>query len=201
MVVDHELGPVSDAVQAAIEAYEAGRAAQGLGALRALTEAYPNEPLAAQAMGTALCNVGEFAEAVKVLTHAVHLAPEHAVSRAYLGLALLLSTYDVQEAGSQMEQAVALGPQSFLVRWKYGEFLLRLGYAREAAAELQIALRLDAPNAGSRATCGEMLRVAEKRAVGQYNRAAPSFPPAFLRNLWQWLLSHTKTRRAAAEEA
>ncbi len=184
--------PVSEWPQAlalAIGEYEAGRTASAREALLQLVGAHPNEGAPLRALGAVLCNEGNFEDAIPVLEQAATADPGDSATKAYLAMALLLGRQDVVGAQERIREAVAQAPGSFVVRWKHGELLLRLGYAREAAAELQAALQADAPDAASRTHCADMLRVAERRAEGQVNRVAPSFPPQVLRDLFSGMRS------------
>ncbi len=190
-----------DELALAVDDYRAGRTQRAIAAMHRLCALHTEEPAPARALGTALCNEGDFAGALEPLRRAVALKPADAPARAYLALALLLGPHDFASAREQMDRAVALAPRSFVVRWKEGEFLLRLGYAREAAASLQAALQTDAPDAASRSTCAELLRVADRRAANQYNRMAPAFPPPAFRRLLQRWPAGVGARRSLPREA
>ena len=177
------------ALALAIGEYQAGRTASARQALLQLVEAHPKEGAPLRALGAVLCNEGDFQAAIPVLEQAAIADPSDSATKAYLAMALLLGRQDVVGAQELIRAAVAQTPGSFVVRWKHGELLLRLGYAREAVVELQAALQADAPDAPSRTHCADMLRVAERRAEGQVNRVAPSFPPQVLCALFNGLVS------------
>ncbi len=184
----------------AVASYQSGHTASALSRLQSLYQSHPDAAEPARLLGTALCNCGDFVAAAPPLARAVALAPADAIAHAYLAMALLRGSYELELARSHMEQAVALAPNSFVVRWKNGELLLRQGYAREAAEQLRLALRFDAPGQESRAACTELLRFAERSAVGQHNRVAPAFPPPLLRWLWSRLTGWFRSPRQAAQE-
>src|SRR4051812_35219916 len=103
------------------EAFQQGRTIYALTALRELNAEYPDDAQGAAALGNALCNEREFAEAIEPLSRAANLRADDCVSRAYLAIALLLGRFDVSAAYEEMERAVDCDPASFIVRWKEGE--------------------------------------------------------------------------------
>ncbi len=100
--------------------------------------------------------------------------PEWAVARAYLGVAHLRLT-DVADARVELEEAVRLAPASFICRAKYAEFLARLGFYDQAAAQLDEALAHGAPDAESRHAAMELRQFSRDKAKGIYYRHS-SYP-------------------------
>jgi tetratricopeptide (TPR) repeat protein len=75
------------------------------------------------------------------LRSAVDLAPQSPEIRVLLGMALCVDL-QAQEAMEELRQAVALAPECFVARLKFGELLMRLRICDQAAEHTEIAARL-----------------------------------------------------------
>lgn len=95
--------------------------------------------------------------------------PSNAVGRAYRGIAYLRSTR-VADARDELETSVRLAPDSFICRSKYAEFLARLGFYDQAAAQLDTALSLPVPDVESRHAAFELRQFCRDKAKGIYYR-------------------------------
>ena len=125
---------------------------------------------------------GDPGTARAVLERLVAEQPEWAVARAYLGLAYLRLTA-VADARDELEAAVRLAPASFICRSKYGEFLAQLGFYDQAVRELEIALRIGAPDAASQLAAKELRAFSKGKAKGLYYRHSVSPLRFSLKNL------------------
>mgnify|MGYP001554248387 CR=1 FL=1 len=75
------------------------------------------------------------------LRSAVDLAPHVPEIRVLLGMALCVDL-QAQEAMEELRQAVALAPECFVARLKFGELLMRLRICDQAAEQTEIAAQL-----------------------------------------------------------
>lgn len=83
----------------------------------------------------------ERVELIQQLRDAVSLEPTLPELRVLLGMALCVNL-EAQAALEELREAVALAPESFLPRLKFGELLMRLRICSQAAEETQIAAKL-----------------------------------------------------------
>jgi tetratricopeptide (TPR) repeat protein len=112
--------------------------------------------------------------ALVVLQRLCDEQPEWAIARAYLGVAHLRLT-NVAEARVELEEAVRLAPGSFICRTKYAEFLARLGFYDQAAAQLDEALAHGAPDLESKHAAMELRQFSRDKSKGIYYRHS-SYP-------------------------
>jgi tetratricopeptide (TPR) repeat protein len=155
------------------------------GALPLLAEAAEDGSGAALlAYGTALMRRRHYAEAIGPLERVADLLPERGEPLAYLAMAQL-HTLDPTGARATMKEALAVAPQSFAVRLKHTELLLRLGYYREGLVEAEATLRLRAPDAESLAYAEHLAALARQKAPQSYTRPVGRLPrlalPRFIR--------------------
>lgn len=103
--------------------------------------------------------------------------PGHPLVHAYLGVAYLRAAR-VDEARAALDQAVALGPDSFSCHMAYAEFHARLGYFDRAVSSIDRALSAPMPSLEARQTALELRRVCSERTASLYYRQVvkPSWP-------------------------
>lgn len=77
-------------------------------------------------------------ELIQQLRDAVALEPYIPELRVVLGMALCVN-FEAQSALEEMREAVAIAPDNFLARLKFGELLMRLRVCRQAAEETHAA--------------------------------------------------------------
>src|SRR5205085_10822940 len=90
--------------------------------------------------GVAALDRGDLDGARAAFNRALASNPRDADAHRYLGL-LADRGGDLQEAARHLAEAARLAPSSAPARNNYGVILLRLGRAREAAAEFEASLR------------------------------------------------------------
>ena len=144
-----------------------------LGASVAQAQAAVSDEMIALKHAVALLAAGEPGTARAALEGLVSEQPGWAVARAYLGLAYLRLTR-VADARDELEAAVRLAPASFICRSKYAEFLAQLGFYDQAVRELDIALRIGAPDAASQLAAKELRAFSKGKAKGLYYRESVS---------------------------
>lgn len=83
----------------------------------------------------------ERVELIERLRDAVALEPYVPELRVVLGMALCVN-FEAQAALEELREAVAIAPDNFLARLKFGEILMRLRVCRQAAEETQVAAKL-----------------------------------------------------------
>ncbi len=129
------------------------------------------------AVAVEFLRAGDFSAAAAVLQPLVQQAPDDAVALAYLGMARF-HLGDVAGAKQLLDQAIERGPREFLAWAKRGEFWLRLGCYPQAAADLERALRLEAPSIASRRWVARLLEEAQRRSRAAFVRtmALPPLP-------------------------
>ncbi|MCA1573413.1 MAG: tetratricopeptide repeat protein, partial [Acidobacteria bacterium] len=86
-------------------------------------------------------NEGQAAKAVEWFKRALELEPNHAESRAGLGVAYL-KLKDYEGARAELERAIELDPQSLVAAYQLGLLYLRLGDKERAASMTRTADRL-----------------------------------------------------------
>ena len=76
----------------------------------------------------------------------------------------------VADSRAELEEAIRLAPESFICRSKYAEFLARIGFYDQAVAQLDIALRVAAPDSESRLAAIELRDYSRGKSKGIYYR-------------------------------
>lgn len=127
------------------------------------------------AYGTALLRRRRHAAALDPLARAVEALPDRGEPLAYLAMARL-HTLDLAGARLAMNRAVSTAPESFVVRLKHTEMLMRLGYYREALTEARVTLGLTAPDAETLAFAERLADLARQRAPQSYTREPGRLP-------------------------
>ena len=94
---------------------------------------------------------------------------DHAVARAYLGVAYLRLGH-VSDARAELEEAVRMAPHSFICRTKYAEFLARVGFYDQAMSQIDLGLERPAPDAESRHAALELRQFCKDKAQGLHYR-------------------------------
>ena len=128
----------------------------------------PTDAVAYVALATLRIAGQRAEEAEGLLRDALALDSHCAVAWAYLG-ALLLERAAVTESEEAFAQALAHGPEEFLVRLKRGEAMLRLGRTFDALDELTHAGILDAPDKPTAVYARNLLNATRAQAT----RSAP----------------------------
>jgi tetratricopeptide (TPR) repeat protein len=125
------------------------------------------------------------AEAASRLETLVSADGSWAVARAYLGTAYLRLAR-VEDARVELEAAIEGEPASFICRVRHAEYLARMGFFDRAADELDVALRLPAPDAASRQDALMFRAMCARRSSGLYYRRT-SLPrlPGPMKTVWR----------------
>lgn len=121
-----------------------------------------------------LIAAGKPAEAIPLLLEVLAARPDHAVARAYLGIAYLRCSR-VADARDELEAAVELAPRSFICRSRYAEFLARLGFYDQALVQIDTALAQPIPDERSRYAALELRQFCKDKAKDLFYRRT-SFP-------------------------
>jgi tetratricopeptide (TPR) repeat protein len=167
--------PLSAALAEASRLLALGQIDQAIACLTPHVDADDPEPIAAFALGTAYLQRGKYAESLPLLALTVEQLPTHALAHAYLGMAYL-HTYQPAEARAELDAALALAPDDFVVNLKYGEFFLRMGYFREAIGPLEHALATTAPDGPTLEFARRLLRLAREKAPNTFTVPVHRFP-------------------------
>lgn len=152
-----------DDPESAIEAYEA-----------ALVD-YPESVAAWLGAATAQARAGRYGASEDSLRRVLALDDTCAEAHAFLGM-VLMERLAVDDARAELDRALTLAPESYIVRLKRGELLLRLGFARLATRELETALHLRPVDRDAVAYARSLLRVARERSAQSFERNVPSLP-------------------------
>jgi tetratricopeptide (TPR) repeat protein len=128
----------------ALDAYDAGNAAQAEPLLRDLSKRYPANYEANEALGSLYAEGGDYAQALTFLKHAAELAPREALAQANLGAALL-KLGQPNEAVVALKKATALDPKNVSALSNLGQSLMAMTpkpRPEEAATALASASKL-----------------------------------------------------------
>ncbi len=157
---------------AAVTAYRQGRRADAQTTCRNILEGLPDHFDALHLLGVSELDCGHFAEAEKVLAHAVAIAPKSSEAHANLGLALFsLRRYD--EARKHQEKAVTLNPRFATALSNLGNTLLHLRLLEQAleAQDRAIALKPDYSDAYCNRGMVQLLLSRYEDAIESFRRA------------------------------
>ncbi len=130
----------------ALDAYDAGHAAQAEPVLRDLSQRYPSNYEANEALGSLYAESGDFAKALPFLKHAARISPRQALAHANLGAALLKLNQTTQ-AVAALQTAAALDPNNAASLSNLGQALLADGKPAQAATALASASALSPQDA------------------------------------------------------
>lgn len=125
----------------ALDAYDAGQAAQAEPILQDLTRRYPANYEASEALGSLYAEKGDVSQALPFLKHAVEVAPRQALAHANLGAVLIKSGKNA-EAIVELQKATALDSTSAVAYSNLGRALMAAKKPADAAVALTAASRL-----------------------------------------------------------
>ncbi len=136
-----------------LELHQAGRLDEAARVYQTLLQTQPDHPDALHLLGTIALQQGDAAQAWQLIARAVALAPNQAVMRTHLGLALL-RLERLEEAAQHLQRAVELNPHSASAHDTLGTIFRHQGRYADALACHTHAITID-----------------PGFAVGYYNRA------------------------------
>jgi len=125
----------------ALDAYDAGQAAQAEPILRELSKRYPANFEASEALGSLYAESGDVAQALPFLKHAAELAPRQALAHTNLGAALL-KLGKTTEAIAELKKATTLDPKNSSAFSNLGQALMAASKPADAAGALASASAL-----------------------------------------------------------
>jgi tetratricopeptide (TPR) repeat protein len=134
------------ALHKALDAYDAGNAAQAEPLLRDLSKRYPANYEANEALGSLYAEAGDLTRGLAFLKQAALLAPREALAQANLGAALLKAG-DTDPAVATLKKAAALDAKNVSALSNLGQALMTAGKPREAATTLTAASKLSPQDA------------------------------------------------------
>ena len=134
-------------LHAALDAYDAGHAAQAEPVLRDLAMRYPSSFEATEALGSLYLEAGDVARAVPYLKHACALAPRQAIAQANLGAAYLKLS-QAADAVRELEAAAALDPRNGSTQANLGQALLLEHQPKAAAKAFSVASAITPADSG-----------------------------------------------------
>jgi Flp pilus assembly protein TadD len=139
---------------------------------REVLQAYPEDSMAHNNLGTYLLDHNELAEAISHLQLAVRFQPDYPIARNNLGLALVRADRSA-EAVPHFEHAVGLRPEFGAAHNNLGQALTSLGRLSAAERELHTALALQPDEPAVLNNLGMMLATEGKvpEAIDYFNRA------------------------------
>ena len=126
------------ALHAALDAYDAGKAAEAEPVLRDLAKRYPGSFEANEALGSLYAESGDFARALPFLQRSCVLSPQNALARANLGAAYLKLGHG-NEAVRELAQAAAHDSHNGATQSNYGQALMLTGQPKAAAKAFGLA--------------------------------------------------------------
>lgn len=127
---------------------DAQRAEEAEAEVRACMRAGVRSPDAAFILARALLGQGRHDEAEVQLRHVVHVQPGHETAQSNLSELVWMRTADAGEACSELDAALRNQPRQHSLRIAKARLLLSARRAREALAEIDAGLALDAQDPG-----------------------------------------------------
>jgi tetratricopeptide (TPR) repeat protein len=155
-----------------------GRILEGLAALQQLVRVFPDFDLAWRALGFALLQQGEYANAEQALAVALKLAPEAVEAQYYMGCALL-NQGKLAAAGDHLRRATAIKPDYAMAHYHLGRCLALQGNRAAAVEAMRTAVRCRPYLAEAHRSLAELLAESGNRADAlEHLRQAVELDPA-----------------------